>query len=70
MEHLTAVGTPDIMHARVEDRITATEALQTTSRLQTLFKNGHFITVLRKDAATRQATQSTTYDDTLLHRIS
>ena len=69
MEHLTAVGTPNIMHARVEDCITATEALQTTSRLQTLFKNGHFITVLRKDAATRQTTQTTTYDDTLLHRI-
>ena len=53
MEHLTAVGTPNIMHARVEDRITATETLQTTSRLQTLFKNSHLVTVLRKNAAAR-----------------
>jgi hypothetical protein len=37
IEHLSGLGTTDIVHARLEECITTTEALQTAAYLYTLF---------------------------------
>lgn len=69
MEGLAGLGTANIMHASVEHDVTTTEALQTATDLVTLFQDGYFITVLGQDTATGKTSQSTAYDDALLHSI-
>ena len=67
IEYLSRLCTTDIVHTRIEECTTSTEALQTAAYLRTLFENGHLVTILRQDTATGQAAQSTTYDHTLFH---
>lgn len=66
-ERLTSIGTADIMHARIEYGTIATETLQATTYLRGLLEHRDLISILGKNNTTRQATKSTTDDDTLLH---
>ena len=47
MKRLARSTSTYIVHARIKDSITTTEALQATANLGALLQNGHFVTVFR-----------------------
>ena len=46
MKSLTRIGTTNIVHARIKDCISSPKALQASSYLVTLLKDGYLITIL------------------------
>jgi hypothetical protein len=52
MKRLARSTSTYIVHARIKDSITTTEALQASTNLVALLQNGHFVTVFRKNTAT------------------
>ena len=67
MKRLSLVSTTNIVHTSIKNSITTTETLKASPNLASLLQHSHMITVLCQDTSARQASQSTSYDNTLLH---